>query len=93
MLRHGCALLDAARDDRHTWKRLRASIAERDGTKTDLHALDRMQLTWALQYDAREEDAELVRFALAEEISWRRIAPSQGIGEVLEILGWLVARD
>lgn len=93
LLRHGRALLHSARGDRATWERLRVSLAERDGGTTDLHATDRMQLAWALQYDARPEDAELVRFAFAEEITWRRVAPSQGIGEVLEILGWLVARD
>jgi hypothetical protein len=93
MLRHGRALLDAARADRQTWKRFRVSIAKQDDSTTDLHASDRMQLTWALQYDAHETDAELIRFALAEEVAWRSVAPYQGIGEVLETLGWLVARD
>ncbi len=69
-----------------------AAAAAETGDR-DLHAADRRQLAWALQYDATAQDAELIRAALTHEVSWRKLDPSQGIGETLELLAWLVARD
>lgn len=52
-----------------------------------------MQLAWALQYDARPSDEELVRHVLEAEVEWRERDPWQGVGETLEIVAWLVARQ
>lgn len=95
LLAHGRQLLATARDDRATWERFSPElevVKEEDG-QVDRRELDRLQLAWALQYDATPDDAALIRSVFAHEVEWREVAPFQGIGETLEILGILIARD
>ncbi len=95
LLAHGRQLLATARDDRATWERLSPSLeVERpEEGQVDRRELDRLQLAWALQYDATPDDADLIRAVFAYEVEWREVAPFQGIGETLEILGILIARE
>jgi hypothetical protein len=68
-------------------------VAHGDQGDDDPRERDRMALAWALQYDATPADAELIRHAFEQEVQWREVAPFQGVGETLETLGWLIARD
>lgn len=90
LLERGRELLHRLRADHDAWLLL---IPRPIDHVRDDHAGNRMQLAWALQYDARPDDARLIRFALEQETAWRAVDPSQGVGETLEIVGWLVARD
>lgn len=63
------------------------------GDRTDVNATTRRQVAWALQKEYRLGDSDLVRFALEEEVKWRREDPWQGIGDALEILAALAARE
>jgi hypothetical protein len=94
LLEPGRELLRKVREDRAAWKLLKPALSDSgpDG-EIDRHERGRLQLAWALQYDARPEDGELLRHALEQEIAWREVSPFQGVGETLEILAWLVARE
>lgn len=93
LLEPGRELLRKVREDRAAWALLApAPIAGGEEGETDRHERDRLLLAWALQYDVRSSDEALLRHALEQEIAWREVAPFQGLGETLEILGWLVAR-
>jgi hypothetical protein len=96
LLHAGREWLREARAERSSWRRF-DSVVNRDdaGHEEDTHAPHRQQVAWALQYQpgGAPGDAELLRYLLEQEVAWRRAAPFQGIGEALEILAWLVARE
>lgn len=93
LLLPGRTLLERLRAEREAWSLLAPRPEAGEQGETDPRERDRMQLAWALQYDARAQDGELLRHALEQEIEWREVAPFQGIGETLEILACLVARE
>ncbi len=94
LLRRGRELLREARATRERWHRFSPAIVEHpERGRTDEHSLDRRELAWAREHDAQPSDGDLLRFALAAEVEWREQDPWQGIGETLEILAWLVARE
>jgi hypothetical protein len=66
--------------------------ARQSGAWAHEKELDRLELAWALQYDAQPADRELVRALLAQEVKRLAVAPGQGVGETLEILALLLAR-
>jgi hypothetical protein len=92
LLDRGRELLRAARASRGTWTALLPKVEASGAGDVDLRERDRRQLAWALQYDRRDDDAELVRTLLEYEVGWREVAPRSGVGETMEILGWLVAQ-
>src|SRR5690606_38134715 len=89
----GRTLLREVRASREAWALFRPVVVDGPRGAHDERALDRMQLAWALQYDARPSDEELVRHVLEAEVEWRERDPWQGVGETLEIVAWLVARQ
>lgn len=92
LLAHGRSLLETARADRATWDRLAPERAQDEaGNVVDRRELDRLQLAWALEHAFTPDDAELVRAVFAHEVEWREVAPFQGIGDTLEILGGFIA--
>lgn len=95
LLTHGRQLLATAREDLATWTRFspELEVVKQEDGQVDRRELDRLQLAWALQYEATPDDADLIRAVFAYEVEWREVAPFQGIGETLEILGILIARD
>lgn len=91
-MREGLELLAQLRASRAEWKRIEFNpTGELGRDRSDQNAAQRRHLAWALQRDYQQGDAELARFALAHEVSWREEDPWQGIGESLEILAGLVA--
>lgn len=94
LLAHGRELLRWMREDRDAWRELAPVIAKNaEDDEEDRSEVERLQLAWALQYEGEAGDAELARYALQQEIAWRKVSPFQGIGETLEILAWLVAKE
>jgi hypothetical protein len=94
LLIHGRELLRWMREDRDAWPELAPQLGrDAEGDEEDRSEVERLQLAWALQYEGDDGDDELARYALQQEIAWRRVSPYQGIGETLEILAWLVARE
>ncbi len=94
LLQVGNELLAELRADRQAWKRLEVELGQdEEGLEIDHHEASRLRLAWALQYGGQPSDGELLRHALAQEIEWRELAPFQGIGETLQMLAALVARD
>ncbi|MFJ8043546.1 hypothetical protein ACIRBX_23910 [Kitasatospora sp. NPDC096147] len=62
-----------------------------EGYAYDRNAVRRAQVLWALQYDRRPEDLELVRWLAGQEAVCRREAPFQGLGEEATLAGLLLA--
>lgn len=93
LLLPGRALLEKLRADREAWSSLVPRPEAREEGEHDPRERDRLQLAWALQYDATAADAALIRYAFEQEVEWREVAPFQGVGETLETLGWLIARE
>lgn len=90
----GRELLAQMRMDSSAWSAVRYRPRGKIGRdRRDLNAMTRMQLAWALQSDYQKTDGSLLRFALEEEVKWREEDPWQGVGETLEILGALTARE
>jgi len=93
-LAEGLALLTRLRAQPAEWQRVAFTPRGKLGRgRADVHAGARLQLAWAIQHDSCPTDAALLRFALAEEVKWRAEDPGQGIGETLEILAGIVARE
>lgn len=85
------------RADRRLWTSVayepRADDQEQRGDDedcgSDRNELARAQALWALQYDLRDDDAELTRFLLSEEARYAH--DEIGIGDELHLAGLLVA--
>lgn len=94
LLKPGLELLTHLRADRSAWARVcyEPEVQAPNGRR-DRNALSRLQLAWALEHAFEQADSALLRFALEEEVKWREEDPWQGIGETLEILGALTARQ
>lgn len=94
LLQRGRELLAELRAERQGWSRLDVEKSEGgEAGAVDRREADRLRLAWALQYGGQPGDGELLRYALEREVEWREQAPFQGIGETLEILASLAARD
>jgi hypothetical protein len=94
LLAEGLALLTRLRAQPSEWQRVAFTPRGKLGhDRADLHAAARLQLAWAIQHDSCPKDADLLRFALAEEVKWRAEDPQQGIGETLEILAGIIASE
>jgi len=90
----GRELLAQMRVDVSAWSAVRYRPRGKVGRdRRDLNAMARRQLAWALQEDFQATDAPLLRFTLEEEVKWREEDPWQGVGETLEILGALTAKE
>src|SRR5689334_2280311 len=90
LLEPGTTLLHQLRTDHAAWQRVAFEAA---GPNAEVGAIGRMQTAWALQYYGGADDGALIRFLLEQETAFRAADSARGMGETMEILGWLVARD
>ncbi|MGW2398022.1 hypothetical protein ACWCYY_15900 [Kitasatospora sp. NPDC001664] len=80
------------RESAAAWQELRHERAVgADGYEYDRNAARRAQVLWALQYDRRPGDLELVRWLAGQEAECRREAPFQGLTEETTLAGLLLA--
>ncbi|MDX8140806.1 hypothetical protein SK854_01695 [Lentzea sp. BCCO 10_0061] len=80
--------LARTRESAAAWQELRYESTN-DGD--DVNEVRRAKVLWALQYDRRPEDLPLLRFLAEQEALCRRNAPFQGIGEQVQLAGFLLA--
>jgi hypothetical protein len=84
--------LQRMRESPEAWRDLRYERATGDdGYDFDGNATRRAPVLWALQYDRRPDDLDLVRWLADQEATCRREAPFQGLTEVTELAGFLLA--
>ncbi|MFB7757013.1 hypothetical protein ACFC18_46715 [Streptomyces sp. NPDC056121] len=86
--------LERARRDPETWPEL-AFLAEHTakGSVIDRNKAARLGVLWALQYDRRPEDLELLRFLLQQEITFYQEVVPWGLASDLTLAGFLVAEQ
>ncbi|WP_231104595.1 hypothetical protein [Haloechinothrix halophila] len=84
--------LDRLRLDRSSWQELCYDEAVgADGYAYDTAMARRAKVLWALQYDRRAEDHDLLRHIAEQEAVCRRKAPLAGLSDEARLAGFLLA--
>ncbi|MER6678650.1 hypothetical protein [Streptomyces sp. NPDC000983] len=93
LLRRPRAALQRARREQATWADLAyCGVQDTDeGPVTDRNRSARFAVLWALQYDRRPQDLQLLRFLLQQQTTYYREAVPWGIAPDLTLAGFLVA--
>ncbi|KNY26906.1 hypothetical protein [Pseudobacteroides cellulosolvens] len=77
--------LDKIRGSKDMWK-------EFEYSDPDINYMKRYALAIALQYDNRQEDKELIKFLMENEVESRINDPYQGVGDSLNLISYLLAK-
>lgn len=80
------------RSDSARWSELQyVPLTDDAGRDSDRNAPRRAAVLWALQYDRRPDDLAFLRWLVQEEATCRHEAPGNGMTEVTELAGFLLA--